>query len=245
MSQAVPEHISKMDWRINNLTWTNAPFTIPKTSNVVPAGAAVTQPALIHWGTERVGITIPNATALFLGLSQMYRAEAEQWLKKCLASRDKSGQLPDSDSFAFYERMMASVVFAYSALEAFVNEELPDSHVHEVADKNCTRRFNKEQIERYLNLDTKLGDVLPPVLNVTSPKGGRLWSEYEKLQSLRDRIIHMKTKDRDSRGEDKSSIWNALLAHPLPETYGTAKNLMKYFLDAKGKLPRWFEKCPF
>jgi hypothetical protein len=55
----------------------------------------------------------------------------------------------------------------------------------------------------------------------------------------------MKTKDRQSRGEDTDSIWNALFNDPLPKTYKTAKNLMKYFLDAKGKTPRWFEKCPF
>jgi hypothetical protein len=28
MSQTPPEEISKMDWRINNLTWTTAPFTL-------------------------------------------------------------------------------------------------------------------------------------------------------------------------------------------------------------------------
>jgi hypothetical protein len=30
-----------MDWRINNLTWTTAPFINPETSAVVPAGAAI------------------------------------------------------------------------------------------------------------------------------------------------------------------------------------------------------------
>ena len=69
--------------------------------------------------------------------------------------------------------------------------------------------------------------------------------DVDKLRDLRDRIIHMKTKDRDFRGEDGSSIWNALLSEPLPETHTTAKSIMKHFLDGKGKPPRWFEKCPF
>lgn len=245
MSEFPPEHIEKMDWRINNLTWTTAPFTNPGTSTVVPAGAAITQVALIKYGEDRIGITIPNATALFLGLSHRYHVEAQYWIGKCLAAKGKFNHLPYADAFTFYERMMASVVFACTSLEAFVNEEIPDSYVYVVSDKNYTRNFNKEQIERYWNLDTKLGDVLPSALGVPSPKGGSLWNAYDKLRNLRDRVIHMKTKDRDSRGEDKSSIWNALLSAPLPDTYKTAKSLMKYFFDAKGKPPRWFEKCPF
>ena len=244
MSQ-IPEKIKNMDWRINNLTWTTAPITIPGTSTVIQSGAAVTEAALIQYANERIGVTIPNATALFLGLSQKYHLEAEYWVNKCVGKKDKANHLPETESSTFYERITASVVFAYTSLEAFVNEQVPDDYVYESVEKNCTRSFVKDQIERSLNLDTKLGDVLPQVLKVATPKGGKLWNEYDKLQNLRDRIIHMKTKDRQSRGEDVNSIWNALLCNPLPETYKTAKNLMKYFLDAKGNLPRWFEKCPF
>jgi hypothetical protein len=245
MNKSTPEQIEKMDWRINNLTWTTAPFTVPGTLASVPAGSAVTQAALIHYGKQRIGITIPNATALFLGLSEQYHVEARHGIGKCVAAKNKLGHLPDHEAFTFYERIMASVVFACTALEAFVNEEIPDSYVHVVSEKKYTRHYNKEQIEKELNLDTKLGNVLPGVLSVPSPKGGRLWTAYDKLRDLRDRVIHMKTKDRDFRGEGGSSIWNALLCEPLPETHTTAKNMIKHFLESKGKQPRWFEKCPF
>jgi hypothetical protein len=214
-------------------------------SAVVPAGAAVAEAALIHYGSERIAITVPNATALFLGLSHKHHLEAEYRIKKYISKKDKTNHPPENDSSTFYERIMASVVFAYTSLEAFVNEGVPYDYIYETVEKNCTRSFVKEQIERSLNLDTKLGDVLPKVLKVQTPKGGKLWSDYNKLQNLRGRIIHMKTKDRQSHGEDTGSIWNALFKEPVPETYKTAKNLMKYFLDAKGETPRWFEKCPF
>jgi len=245
MNESPPKHIENMDWRINKLTWTTAPFTAPGSSGTVAAGSAVTQAGLIPYGKQRMGITIPNATALFLGLSEQYHVEAQHWIGKCIAGKDKFGNLPDHETFTFYERIMASVVFSCTALEAFVNEEIPDTYVHVVSERNNTRHYSKEQIERHLNLDTKLGDVLPGALSVPSPKGSRLWAAYDKLRDLRDRVIHMKTKDRDFRGEDGSSIWNALLSEPLPETHTTAKGLMKHFLDAKGKPPRWFEKCPF
>jgi hypothetical protein len=245
MNNLPPEHIEKMDWRINKLTWTTAAFTSPGSSTPFSAGSALVQAAVMRYGKQRIGISIPNATALFLELSQQYHCEAQLWIEKSIKAKDKFGHLPEQEAFTFYERMMATVVFACTALEAFVNEEIPDAYVHVVSEKNYTRHYSKEQIERQLNLDAKLGDVLPNALRVTSPKGGRLWSAYGKLRDLRDRIIHMKTKDRDFRGEDGSSIWNALLSDPLPATYTTAKSMMKHFLDAKGEPPRWFEKCPF
>lgn len=246
MSESPPESVEKMDWRVNNVTWATKPFTIPEApTKIVAVGTPLVQAALIHYGRERVGISIPNATALFLGLSQQYHVEAQHWITKCIATKDQFGHMPDNEAFTFYERVMASVVFACTALEVFVNEEIPDTYVHVVAERNYTRHYSKEQIERHLNLDMKLGDVLPGALGVRSPKGGSLWNSYEGLRDLRDRVIHMKTKDREFRGHDGNSIWNALLSDPLPDTYKTAKNLMKHFLDAKGKPPRWFEKCPF
>jgi hypothetical protein len=87
MNQTPPENINKLDWRINHLTWTTEPFTIPQTSTVIQAGAAVIQTALICCGRERVGISIPNATALFLGQSQTHHAKAEYWMKKSIANQ--------------------------------------------------------------------------------------------------------------------------------------------------------------
>jgi hypothetical protein len=247
MSEQTPENIGRMDWRINNLTWTTAPFTPPGSLTPVPPGAAVTQAAIIHYGKGRIGITIPNATALLLNLSQISHVQAEQLISKCLSNKDNFGHLPDSDVFTFYEQMMASIVFAYTSLESFVNEELPDDYIHIVENKNnrCTEHYNKEQIEMYLSLDSKLADVLPAVLKIKSPKGTKIWQEYNELKNIRDRIIHMKTSDRNSRGEDKNSIWNVILSKPLIKTYDTAKNMMHYFLKPKNKTPRWFDKCPF
>jgi hypothetical protein len=242
-----PEHIEKMDWRINNLTWTTAPTPIPGTDQFIKPGAVLMQAGTIYHGKLKATVKIPNATALFLGLSQQYHVEAVHWAKRWGENRDKASyeNLLNIDEFTFYERIMASVVFAHTALEAFVNEEIPDTYIYDEAGNKCTRQFSKEQIERELSLDTKLGEVLPKALKVSSPKGGTLWNKYTDLQKLRDRVVHMKTKDKDFLGSDPNSIWNGLLSDPLPETYKTAKAMMKYFLDAKNEHPRWFEKCPF
>ncbi|HXO98267.1 MAG TPA: hypothetical protein VN857_16880 [Chthoniobacterales bacterium] len=103
---------------------------------------------LIHHGKQRLGATIPNATALFLNLSHMFHTEARSLLRKCITDKDKFGKLPDDEAFSFYERMMGSAVFACTALEAFVNEQIPDTYTYvDSSEKRFTRVFNKEQIE--------------------------------------------------------------------------------------------------
>jgi hypothetical protein len=58
MSQTPPEKIRNMDWRINNVTWTTAPLTIPGTSTVISAGAAVSEQGGIDaflWAPYKIG----------------------------------------------------------------------------------------------------------------------------------------------------------------------------------------------
>jgi hypothetical protein len=246
MNEQTPEHINKMDWRINNLTLATIPFVRPDSSNPMSTVGAEVEGAIVRYGEESFGLMIPNTTALFLNLSHICYLQAEQLVNKCVLNK-RVGHLPDSDVFEFYEQMMASIVFAYTSLESFVNEELPDDYIHIVENKNnrCTEHYNKEQIERYLSLDTKLRDVLPAVLQIQSPKGTKIWQDFNELKNIRDRIIHIKTSDRNFGGYDDKSIWNVILSKPLIKTYDTAKNMMYYFLKPKNKTPRWFDKCPF
>lgn len=246
MSGTPLEHIEKMDWRIQGLAWTTAPFKDPATGKTVPADSPIVVVALLTYKKERLGTSIPNATALFLNLSYSFHAEASSLLRKCITDKDEFGKLPDDESFTFFERMMGSVVFACTALEAFVNEQIPDSFAYvDTSDKRFTKTFDKEQIERQLSLDAKIGEVLPDVLRIKSIKGGTLWGAFIRLRELRDRIIHMKTKDREFKGDNPKSIWNALMSDPLPETYVTAKRIIDHFVIAKGNEPRWFQKCPY
>jgi hypothetical protein len=186
----------------------------------------------------------PIPAASFLNLSHKNYIEAERLYKEVLQKKNSLGVLPDVETIDLLELRMTSIVFAYTSLEAFANEEVPDNYVYAIAEKNCTRHFNKDQIERFLNLDTKLGDVLPTVLGVKTPKGNKLWNAYIELGRLRDCIVHMKTNGKIRVGGQSNTIWNTLLYDFLPP-YKTAKDLMKYFFDAKKKSPAWFKGCPF
>jgi hypothetical protein len=52
--------------------------------------------------------------------------------------------------------------------------------------RRCTESYNKEQFERHVALDDKLGVALPRILQVASPKGTEIWRHYKALEALHD-----------------------------------------------------------
>jgi len=245
-----PEMLAKHDWRINKIA-----FAPPQ--NVFTDGKWIQAPTVLSiaasgkYGNRDVSFPIPNATALFLELSYESHQHSMEKIKAAIETGvmpiDSKGGLSisDTEAFGFFQAVMASVVFAYTALEAFVNEEIPDAYVHMVEEKQFTRQYDKVQIERFLNLPTKLGDVLPEALAVKSPKGTTIWENFRQLNATRDRIIHLKSDDRHYRHDTPTPLWTDLIVSPLPENYRIAKEMIGYFFLTRDKIPRWFAKCPF
>ena len=142
---------------------------------------------------------------------------------------------------------MSSVIFAYTAIEAFVNEEIPDDFIYEEqTDSGLLIPRQKEWIERHLSLDEKVAVILPKAKGKPTPKGLSIWGGYVHLRRLRDRIIHMKSHDRArSKGDNlyPDSIWSELL-HPEQRDYPIiAKSMLLHFRD-KDDI-HWLKYCPF
>jgi hypothetical protein len=145
--------------------------------------------------------------------------------------------------FSLLQQRMVAIVFAYTALESFANESIPDSYVFKRLrdDKKCTEEYNKLQTE-HLSLDIKLHEVLPPIFGVTSPKGTELWQKYIFIKKLRDRIIHMKSKDKEPSQPKDNTIWGELLNKSHPNFALEAKAVIGYYIDTLPVKPRWFKE---
>lgn len=234
-----------MDWRIQALTWLTEPFQSPS-GHTYPIGSAVAQSVRLKHKSEIFSVLVPNPTSLFISLSYSYYLGANAILSKYYEARRQGTRKLDAiDIFSYFENIMASIVFAYTALESFSNEEIPDNYKYSIVKKDRTKKFSKSWIERNLSLGIKLGDIIPHIHSVTSIKGDKLWSEFIHLRDLRDRIIHMKTSDRRCSGDDVSSIWHDLVIQDPPRMFETAKNIIGYFYSKIDNPPRWYLKCPF
>lgn len=191
----------------------------------------------------------PNITAMFLDYSYIlwFTSQNSYIEHKFLNNSDQSkvqieAGLDEFQLFHILEQKMASVIFAYTALEAFTNNQIPDdfTYIADRSDKKCTEQYSKKQIERFISLDIKLGKILPEVMNITSPKGTVTWEKYLSLKNLRDEIIHCKSP---SKPEDINPVFKDLFSETMINPCLGAKDIIGYFLD-KLKIddqPIWFK----
>ena len=238
--------IEDVDWRYRVATTLAKDFRSP-TGVVHKKGTPVSLTTFIKHGKQELRIGDPSATALFL--SQSHKAYTRALEAHPFLSTVSTAQVSDPSGavYDYLELAIASVVFAYTAIEAFVNEAIPDDFLYEASTENgLVVAHSKDWVERHLSLDEKLATVLPNAMSRPSPKGRSIWEKYVALRRLRDRIIHMKSRDRAHSKAGNlypDSIWNRLL-DPKQLNYPlVAKNIMLHFYSKANT--HWLKYCPF
>lgn len=237
--------VSEYDWRLQAITTLTADVISPYGTPMKKGEPVVLIHLLKVKGVE-VNIITPNPTAMFLNLSNVSYAQSIKIFNfNELLNTDN---FDEKDYFNSLEYYMASIIFAFTALETFANYSIPDLYEFKKLreDKKCFEIYDKEKIEKNINLDIKLGEILPEVLNIPSFKGNSLWAEYLELKRIRDRLIHLKTIDTEYHrtGDPYNHLWNDLINNGEIINYSIkAKKIIEYFL--KNKKPRWLIECPF
>lgn len=252
------DSIKNEDYRLQAIITISKDWTSPWSKNTFKKGTPVMTIVSTKFDSDKIlTFGLPNSTAMFIDISYVLWVESEAASKqenfvKSKSKYDKPNTFyPVSNEYLFdlLQKRMGSIVFAYTALESFANENIPDDYIYirDRDDAKCTEKYSKDQIEKFLSLDIKLGNILPPIMNVNSPKGKDLWNKFKLIKDLRDRIIHLKTKDRKSATSEERTIWNDLISKEYPNFAITAKDIINYYLTKipiKNK-PRWFRKFPY
>jgi hypothetical protein len=235
------------DWRMQDVHFLGEDWTSPWTGQVAPKGSQITLRSITQLTKKKqLCIALPNATALCLSSSLRAWEEAQEIRKIANIDRSIKEQVTfntTSESFDYIERVMESIVMAFTALEAFVNENIPDDYEYHKHRKSeiILEVMDKKAIERWLSLDEKLSVVLPEAMSVDSPKGSKCWQGYKELKTIRDRIIHMKKEDRGSSGPEIPTLWHEIFKVNSPHIQ--AKEVIDYFVKKTGIQPRWNSEC--
>ena len=238
----------KNDWRMNVYTHLAEDWVSPWTGETVKKGTQVTVVSIIRLNSKKtITIAVPNATALFLNISAQSWNTAQEIRRRngidSAIKRDIEFS-SHSEAFNYLEQVIASVMMAFSGLEAFVNEMIPDKYRYETHRRSeiILDIMDKSQIERHLSISEKLGLVLPDALKTKSPKGRDFWGDFVKLRKIRDRINHMKTADRKSSGQDNPNLWHDLFQVSCP--HRQALKMIDFFLKKTNARPQWRAACP-
>jgi hypothetical protein len=250
------QDIDSRDWRLQAITTLAEDFRSPWTGTLHKAGSVVELVGFVQYDKRHqlALIPVPNAPAIYLSLARkaadLGADFVNQGFSKYLAPLPDGNRRfsldAEADLFDALENMIACIVFSYTAIEAFANQTIPDDFQFEQerSDGRCRETYSKEQIERFISLDTKLDTILPGICSVPSPKDTGAWHNYVWLKRLRDRLIHLKSSDcKNSAPENAEDyVWTWLLSNKVLKAPKFAVAIIEHYHP--DKKPRWIRKFP-
>ena len=114
--------------------------------------------------------------------------DAKKLLEESLMHNSADGSKAQAFSFVFRVGSVG-VVFSFLALEAFLNQMLPDYALIEYDRKMVT----KDKIQRYATFEKKLKQIIPNLHNKDFQElYPKKYDKIIKLKGLRDELIHLK-----------------------------------------------------
>ncbi|MCZ4695443.1 hypothetical protein DWB61_10880 [Ancylomarina euxinus] len=132
--------------------------------------------------------------------------------------------------YDFFERIQISLIFSYTAVEAFTNVAIPtDYKLEHKNNKGIIEIWDKGAIERHKKTSIKIKEILPEILGVESPHKEVFWNRFLKLEEIRNSLIHQKTSEISFR---KSSYQESFLKKEIFNVIYSGFELISYFCNA-------------
>lgn len=146
-----------------------------------------------------------------------------------------------SDLYYFFEQSIISVTMSFQSIEIFTNAVIGRKATANIVVKRkggVIKSLAPTEAERELSTEEKLGQVLPDLLGVSSPRGNRAWQAFKKLKDARDATVHLKSRDIYTRNDvDRESLFFYYLNHDAREFPSSAIKLISHFFPKDP--PRW------
>lgn len=170
----------------------------------------------------------PNDVSLYSNISETNLKKAQEFYNETILPRHKIwyGGFPSleiqTEYFNYFELIISSLIFAYTALEAFANICIPNNYEF-LIDKNGIKTiYSKEAIERKYALREKFKVILKDIMNTSDPTKEDWWNDFIKLEDLRNEIIHTK----QSKSEDR---YSKLLSQDIFQLVQSHKEIIKFY----------------
>ncbi len=201
-----PEQYEIFDTRISK------PICIKKIEGGIEVGSMVYQEldqisfkkkSLLYFPPNNVGILLSISTRLLNDAKLIFENKIDpnkfdHSLDNAKGDRKKYLMEKSRIVCDFIESIQISIVFSYTALEAFCNLSIPEDYEYktEIRNKGIIEVHDKKAIERWIPLQQKLCKILPEIYQTKKLENQKFWSYYVKLEKYRDDIIHQKSIER-------------------------------------------------
>ena len=238
-----------VDWRLKVTTTVAEETILPWDGQKVSKGARLKLVSVVDLPEKkRLTLPVPDLTALYISNSE--KSWSEYWALRKESKIDsslKSDVIFKDDQIAFdaLEKIATSVISAYTAIESFCNDSIPESHEcwHSKRSEIILEKSGKKEIERYFSMERKLNEILPSIYEVEAPKGkSPVWVSYKKLKECRDALIHAKSHETRSVDTGRVNLWDKLFK--LQKPHLLAKDVFNWYLKSSTRQPMWYREFP-
>lgn len=178
------------DWRLNFVSKVAEEAVLPWNGQKIEKGTVIKTVSVVQLDKKKfLTVPVPNATSMCLKVAYERFTEAQE-IKNTSRIRTsiKKNQSfnSDKDAIDYAELMFESVIMAYTSIEAFANEYIPDDFEtwKNKPGKIIAERKTKKEIERFDSTSTKLAELLPMIFDIKSPKGTRCWQDFVALKKF-------------------------------------------------------------
>lgn len=142
---------------------------------------------------------------------------------------DKRGVVIDKSKciYDFIEEIQSSIVFGYTALEAFTNLSIQDDYQYKIKNhKGITEVYDKEAIERWMQLSTKISGILVDIYETKNINQGKIWSDFKQFEEYRNEIVHQKSINH-------TSFYKKYFKKNFFKILETPEEIIKFFFKEK------------
>ncbi|MDP2303309.1 MAG: hypothetical protein Q8N03_12890 [Ignavibacteria bacterium] len=151
--------------------------------------------------TAPVMINKPNIVAIYLSIADKAFAEASHIYNNTIIPNlqyDSSKNIytlnitnADDEVLNLFEQIFISLIFSYTAVEAFINSLIPPDFTISKKIKGKDKVYDCDEIQRHLSLEDKIKKVIPNALKIKLELE-TTWQSFYILKTHRDSLIHLK-----------------------------------------------------
>lgn len=177
--------------------------------------------------SREISYFVPNNIAMLMSVSTKASSRAKEIfdrkfkdssyelnITKLTGNKKDAISAISKDVYDYIEEIQSSIVFAYTALEAFANISIPQDYVYHAKknSKGITESYDKVAIERWLSLKLKIKFILPELYEARAVEKQKWWGQFVTLEEYRNEIIHQKSIDATEfyKPYFKDSIFNII-----------------------------------
>lgn len=228
-----PDEYEIFDMRIKK------PLTFEVFGKIDEGGSMVLQETdEVIISNKKLDYFIPNNVAVLLSIASKALKKSKEFFENNFNPLKTNIELLKSDEKIkftkqksievcdYIEQIQTSIVFSYTALEAFANLSIPENYFYfqNVKSKGIDERYDKAAIEKWINLNTKLKSILPQIYKTKQIDKTKEWSYFVKLEKFRHEIVHQKSIEH-------TDFYKVYFQKDIYSICSCAETIIKFFYD--------------